>query len=442
MSSQPLSPAIVTGLLKDRLDPALECVRLTAGSVGNAQETWFVEAVGKRGAPLQLVIRRSAQAGSLEHTARAEEYAILRTLEPLGFPVPRVYWLEEEGSSLGEAYFVMDRLPGTPPTASLASRARIGVELGQWLGRLHEVDMQQVPPEIRRSAGAESATREQLRDWQAEYRRSRTQAVPLVGALLGWLEARLAPSSRPLALLWGDPGPHNLLVEDGRIRALLDWELVHLGDPLEDLGAAMWSCFSDTLEREDIVSGYEQIQGAIDRDALAYFEVFACVNRSIMALGGISAFLAGKASPSMAALGQYLLLVNLERAAGLAGWEAPASIDSPPAPQPLPMRPDVDETLAGVTRFLLKELLPAVGETRLRRELKSAAALLESARDRIPAAASLPPVSADELEEQAAQAERQKSPQRELRRSQLLADMTSKRKTIRALDRLYGGATR
>ena len=56
------------------------------------------------------------------------------------------------------------------------------------------------------------------------------------------------------ALLWGDAGPHNLLVADGRITALLDWELAHLGHPLEDLGAAQWACF-DVLDPDAILGG-------------------------------------------------------------------------------------------------------------------------------------------------------------------------------------------
>ena len=115
--------------------------------------------------------------------------------------------------------------------------------------------------------------------------------MPLLGALFGWLKAHVPEEVAP-ALLWGDAGPHNLLVHEGRISALLDWELAHRGHPLEDLGAAQWACFG-VLDPDEILAGYESVAGAVDRDALRWFRCLANVTRSVMLLASNRAWVEG-----------------------------------------------------------------------------------------------------------------------------------------------------
>src|SRR5581483_8289512 len=107
-----------------------------------------------------------------------------------------------------------------------------------------------------------------------------------------------------------------------------------------------------------------------------------------------------------AALGQHLLIGNLERAAALAGWSPTAAGEgtAPPA-----LRPDVPETTAGVARYLREQVLDVVSDARIRRELRVASALLEAA-----AAQAAPDPGNDDatLEAAAARAERDGSADR------------------------------
>src|SRR4051812_32674750 len=317
MSSEALTKSAVTELLRARLDPALECAGLERGPLGNAQETWFVRAVGADGGERSLVLRRSAASGTLEHTDRALEFELLGALAGHGFPVPQVHWLETEPSALGRPYFVMDRLPGAPP-GRLGDAARaVARQLGAWLARLHALAPGALP-EPAAAGGASEATRAELRAWAERYGRTGAP-VPAPGALLGWLEAHVPEGDGPARVLWGDPGPHNLLVDGDRVTGLLDWELSHAGDPLEDLGAALWAAPTGGLDPAEVIGGYEAEAGPVPRDALRFFEVMACVDRSIMLLAGVAAYLDGGGRPSSAALGQQLLVSSLQRAAGLAG---------------------------------------------------------------------------------------------------------------------------
>ena len=98
-------------------------------------------------------------------------------------------------------------------------------------------------------------------------------------------------------------------------------------------------------------------------------------------------------SPSNAALGLELLALDLARGARAAGWgDLPASDGQPPS---YPLRPDPAETAAGVGRWLLEDLAPALDDRRLRQMAKRAAALLATTANRIPPSPGLDPAAAE-----------------------------------------------
>jgi hypothetical protein len=260
--------------------------------------------------------------------------------------------------------------------------AAIASELGHNLARLHAISRRDAAEPV---ASAADATRTQIAMWRERYLADRVAPVPLIGLLLAWLERHIPSSESDPALLWGDPGPHNILHIDGKITALLDWELSHVGDPLEDLGAAVWSC-SGSCDPQQLIAAYERETGsAVDGEALTYFEVFACVTRSLMLLGAVAAYTAGAtAAPNLAGLGLHLVQANLERALHLLGkdsFEIPEVI--PPDPDPDRVRPDISELVGGVAAFLREDVRPHVTDGRLRRGLKTVDALLATVALRV-----------------------------------------------------------
>ena len=365
----------MTELLRSRLDPSFRCTGLRRAATGNAQEIWFVDAAGPEGVEIPLVLRRSAADGSLAHTDRGREVEILEALAGTDLPLPRIHWSEAGGGPLGRPFLVMERRPGRPPAADDEAAAR---ELGAMLARLHALS-----PALLPAAGAldaAAATARELAAWRDRFEATSELSVPQLAELLDWLAANPpARSGIRARALWGDPGPHNLLVEGGRVSALLDWELWHHGDPLDDLGAALWA--SQGAARDELLAGYESVAGPVDRQALAYFEALACATRSVMLLAGVEAFLGDRPRPSAAGLGHHLLVASLARAAELTGRH-PDPDRPPPAPRPRRahrLRPDPPETVAGVADFLAAEILPEVSDPRLRRELKVGVALLRDA---------------------------------------------------------------
>jgi aminoglycoside phosphotransferase (APT) family kinase protein len=377
-----LTPELLDPILGARLGAGARCAGVERGPVGNGQETWFLEVedgTGRR----SLVLRRSAAASTLGWTERRREYEVLRALARTDLPVPEVIWLEAERSPLGRPYFVMERAPGAPlGRADGETRALVAERLGTWLARLHAVAPDSLEVELERPRDGSVAAREELRTWRERYLADRLEPVPLLGGLLAWLEREAPADPAPVALLWGDPGPHNVLVAAGEVSALLDWELSHLGHPLEDLGAALWACLGE-LDPELVIAAYERESGtSVERRTLRWFECFACVNRSIMLIAGVRAYVEGRTrSPALAALGLELLTDNLERAAAAAGWPAPpptpASFDAAvPSPG---LRPGAAELSRGVAGFLGADVLGVASERHIRRGLKTAVALLETA---------------------------------------------------------------
>ena len=115
---------------------------------------------------------------------------------------------------------------------------------------------------------------------------------PAVELGLNWVGEHL-PAESPVAVVHGDFRNGNLVVGPEGIRAVLDWEIAHLGDPMEDLG---WLCVRtwrfggrDPVggfgRREDLFEAYERATGtAVDPERVRFWEAFGCVKWSIMCM--------------------------------------------------------------------------------------------------------------------------------------------------------------
>jgi len=311
----------LTDLFSHHLGTATTINSVKRSALGNGQETWFVDTTGG-----SFVVRRSAVGGPLTWTSRATEFAALDELRSSGLPVPRVLWHEPDGGTLERAYLVMDRLPGKPPGRSFDDA--MARDLGRMLAHLHAATR-----DPHTTIGAEQL-REHLATTVQRYSASLFSDEPLAAVLLGWLEHNVPTRTTATVRLWGDPGPHNMLVDDGTITALLDWEMTSRGHPGEDVGAARWSVlgFSDPLA---IDAGYAEVTDALPADECAWFEVLAHLVRAGQALDGTLAFVRGDTDETtLPAMGLGLVTANLLRAAHRA-WGtalAPTTTDAA-APQ-------------------------------------------------------------------------------------------------------------
>ena len=193
--------------------------------------------------PQRDYVLRRKPAGELLPSAHAvdREYRVIGALHDAGFPVPRAYALCEDPSVIGSIFYVMElvegrvlrdgRLPGMIPT----ERRQTYEALVDALASLHALDPHAIGLGDYGRPG--NYYERQLARWSRQYRAGADRPVAAMETLM----ARLPASTPPLAaatIVHGDFRLDNLVLDSNapRVRAVLDWELSTLGDPLADLG--------------------------------------------------------------------------------------------------------------------------------------------------------------------------------------------------------------
>lgn len=167
------------------------------------------------------------------------EYTVMQALAGSEVPVPPVHLLCREPDVLGAPFYVMGEVGGhTYRSASELDRlgpartATIAGRLVDTLAALHVIDPVQVGLE---SFGRpEGFLGRQVRRWAVQLARATRREIPGAAELASGLASAI-PATGDVAILHGDYRLDNLLVEDDRITAVLDWEMATLGDPLTDL---------------------------------------------------------------------------------------------------------------------------------------------------------------------------------------------------------------
>jgi len=243
--------------------PSIEGLRRCSG--GASRETWAFDAVDPAGTRHELVLRRdpAAHGGQSE---RSTEYSLIVAARDAGVPAPAVRHLLTADDDLG-AGFMMDRVDGeTIPRRILRddefadARPKLARQAAHIAAQVHSVPIASLPELPVLDANAQLAQYRELLDAFGE-------PHPAFELGLRWLAERIPETQRPLALVHGDFRNGNFVVGPDGIRAVLDWELAHVGDPLEDLG---WLCvkswrFGNT---ERLVGGF----GDLDELLHAYAE--------------------------------------------------------------------------------------------------------------------------------------------------------------------------
>ncbi|PRW61827.1 phosphotransferase family protein [Actinopolyspora mortivallis] len=169
------------------------------------------------------------------------EYRVVSALADTGVPVPRTHLLCTEDQVIGAPFYVMDFVPGRTyrsaeeiGTLDRRQRRELALRMTETLARLHEIDPDSVG--LSDFGRPEGFLHRQLRRWSKQLDASYSREIPGIVELRDRL-AETVPENGPTAVVHGDYRLDNLLAdENGEIRAVLDWEMATLGDPLTDLG--------------------------------------------------------------------------------------------------------------------------------------------------------------------------------------------------------------
>ena len=295
---------------------------------GASRETWAFDAVRPDGTTERLVLRRDPPAHHIR-SSRRDEFVLLEAAGAAGLPVPRVRWCEDDDTILGSPYFVMDFVDGETLARRLLrdaeyadARRRLPEQLADALARIHRIDpglpsLAFLP----RPGAGEVPSAAELARWDQLYRVITPDPHPALELAFRWLAPR-TPSAPALAVVHGDYRIGNVLFGREGLRAVIDWELAHVGDPLEDVGwlcVRSWRFGADDrpagglCSREEFFAAYERAGGTpIDRAAARWWEVFGNLRWAIMCIMQARTFLDGARSVELASLGRRVAEMELE----------------------------------------------------------------------------------------------------------------------------------
>jgi aminoglycoside phosphotransferase (APT) family kinase protein len=308
----------------------VEALRRLAG--GASRETWSFDAVwssGKAETRRALVLRRDPGNTTL-HTQRGEEFRVQAAAFADGIPVPEPCWLADP-EALGAPAYVMARIDGeTLPRRLLRDDAYAGAravlieQLGAVLARIHRIDVARhglgflaAPPADASPAAAELERYEQI------FRGIAPEPHPAFELAFRWLRARLPPSAAARVLVHGDFRIGNVVFGPEGLRAVLDWELAHVGDPAEDIGwfcVRAWRYGADAApagglgSRAALLAAYEAGGGArIDPERVRFWEVFGNLRWAIICIAQTRTHLDGLVrSIELASLGRRTAETEIE----------------------------------------------------------------------------------------------------------------------------------
>jgi aminoglycoside phosphotransferase (APT) family kinase protein len=278
---------------------------------GASRETWsFDVRWSENGTTVErsYIARRDPPASLLDSNNDLE-FELYTALAETEVPAPRVHWIEREGKAIERPFYIMERLPGATDARTLATspeyadvRMDIARQKATVLARIHALDIATVPSLDVPPAG-ESPAMHEIERWERTMRADTLEPQPVLEFAFNWLKRHLPPPPGRLALVHGDYRTGNFLYDKERITGILDWEMAHAGDPIEDIGWVVmksWRWAGDDrvgglCDRADFVRMYEDAGGVkVDLETLKFWEVFSNVKFAIIFITGTKAIVEGK----------------------------------------------------------------------------------------------------------------------------------------------------
>jgi aminoglycoside phosphotransferase (APT) family kinase protein len=297
----------VTNWLAQRIDGLAPPLTFTLIAGGHSNLTYrFVD---KNGAA--YVLRRPPLGHVLESAHdMGREHRIVSALADSGVPVAPTYGLCEDPEVNGAPFYVMGFVEGSVLHDAQAAesmpeseRHALGLNVIDVLAALHNLDPDDAG--LGTLGRKEAYLERQLKRWNKQWEASKTHEIPEMEECSRRLEAQM-PEQIGASIVHGDYRLGNMMVGDGRIRAVLDWELCTLGDPLADVGYLLnsWILPGETEEvvsptalggfpsREALCERYEAATGR-NLDGINYYRAFSHWRLAAIGQGVYKRYLVG-----------------------------------------------------------------------------------------------------------------------------------------------------
>lgn len=331
MQQTQLGQALVEWLA-DRAGGAVRISSMEPLAGGASRQSWKLDLTirdGPQAGDYQLVLRRDLHS-ELQPNAltREQEFRLLQLVHAAGVAVPRPRWSGALPDSEGEArpFFLMDRVEGESIGSRVvrlreleAARAVLPAQMGEQLAHIHamsaHLDWLPGPAADQPSA-----------DWTIGRLRQMADQIGIVNPAyefaFRWLEAN-QPQPAPACLVHGDYRIGNVIVDGRGLRAVIDWEFAHRGEPAEDLawpGLRDWRFGNNSMRfggigtRQDFYAAYQRAGGtAVDLQAIAYWEIMGNLRWAVGCLSQAQRHRSGRdPSIELASLGRRAAEMELE----------------------------------------------------------------------------------------------------------------------------------
>ena len=211
---------------------------------GASRQTYSIDADYMQAGRKQvrkLILRRDPP-DSLIDTERRIEFAAIQSMEGTGLPVPKALYLEEGSAALGAPFFIMERIDvGVPAQpfrleALEPHRESLGRQIFRHIGAIAAVDpVGSQLAKVIDMPSAETCWSRELDYWEGQINENARKPEPIAKAAIRHLRRNPPPPAQRLSIVHGDFRVGNFLHDEaGRVTAILDWEMAHIGDPYED----------------------------------------------------------------------------------------------------------------------------------------------------------------------------------------------------------------
>jgi len=265
--------------------PDLKVTRMTRPPMGWGKVTLIADLEGT-GLPYRSVVIRQDAALSGTNSHVLDEYPIIKFVSGHGLPVPEPLFVSPESDRFGRPFIVMSKLSGANgggfvgPSPECTREALF--DLARFAAKLHALDPRESDlPAVWTATPDKDANRRAVAEVHRQLVESQVSPMPLARGTLLWLDRNAPPSPERPIIVHSDLGLWNLLVEGPKVTAVLDWELAHIGDPMQDL-AYVRPLLGDRMTWQEFVDAYLAAGGQEYRpDAIEFFGMLSDV-RNVM----------------------------------------------------------------------------------------------------------------------------------------------------------------
>ncbi len=297
---------------------------------GASREIWSFDAVmeSEQGTVRRAMVLRRDPSQHTIGTSRRHEFLVLRAAFEEGVLVPEVFWMSEDPAVLGAPFFIMAKVEGETIARRLLrddiyahAREVMPGQLAEILAAIHRIDPARHKLDFLVEPGPNAAL-EQVQRYEQNLHDIALEPHPAFELAFRWLYMHMPKTSRK-TLIHGDCRIGNVIFGPEGVRAILDWELAQIGDPMEDLG---WMCtrawrfgadhnpVGGLGKREDFFRAYEKASGvSIDRETARFWEVFGNLKWGIITISQARTHLDGHVnSVELASIGRRTVETELE----------------------------------------------------------------------------------------------------------------------------------